>query len=140
MVFNATFNNISVLSWRSVLLMEETGVLRENHTCRKSLTSHILLYRVHSTWVIFKLTTLVVISSNCICSCKSNHHTIMTQTAPRYMYGIVIILVYNFRIVTRGFYSEKDAAAAVKQTLIAVQVNITVDRFVYIYIYIFKMF
>jgi hypothetical protein len=28
MVFNATFNNISVLSWRSVLLVEETG---ENH-------------------------------------------------------------------------------------------------------------
>jgi hypothetical protein len=24
MVFNATFNNISVISWRSVLLMEET--------------------------------------------------------------------------------------------------------------------
>ena len=30
MVFNATFNNISVISWRSVLLMEETGVPREN--------------------------------------------------------------------------------------------------------------
>jgi hypothetical protein len=26
MVINATFNNISVISWRSVLLMEETGV------------------------------------------------------------------------------------------------------------------
>jgi hypothetical protein len=26
MVFNATFNNISVASWRSVLLVEETGV------------------------------------------------------------------------------------------------------------------
>ena len=24
MVFNATFNNISVISWRSVLLLEET--------------------------------------------------------------------------------------------------------------------
>jgi hypothetical protein len=24
MVFNATFNNISVISWRSVLLVEET--------------------------------------------------------------------------------------------------------------------
>jgi hypothetical protein len=24
MVFNATFNNISAMSWRSVLLMEET--------------------------------------------------------------------------------------------------------------------
>ena len=28
MVFNATFNNISVISWQSVLLVEETG---ENH-------------------------------------------------------------------------------------------------------------
>jgi hypothetical protein len=28
MVYNATFNNISVISWRSVLLVEETG---ENH-------------------------------------------------------------------------------------------------------------
>ena len=26
MVFNATFNNISVISWWSVLLVEETGV------------------------------------------------------------------------------------------------------------------
>jgi hypothetical protein len=25
MVFNATFNNISVISWRSVLFVEETG-------------------------------------------------------------------------------------------------------------------
>ena len=31
MVFNATFNNISVISWLSVLLVEENGVPRENH-------------------------------------------------------------------------------------------------------------
>jgi len=31
MMFSATFNNISVISWRSVLLLEETGVQRENH-------------------------------------------------------------------------------------------------------------
>jgi hypothetical protein len=31
MVFNATFNNISVISWRSVLLVEETGVHGETH-------------------------------------------------------------------------------------------------------------
>jgi hypothetical protein len=30
-VFNATFNNISVISWQSVLSVEETGVPRENH-------------------------------------------------------------------------------------------------------------
>ena len=31
MVFNATFKNFSVISWRSVLFLEETGVPRENH-------------------------------------------------------------------------------------------------------------
>jgi hypothetical protein len=31
MVFNATFNNISFISWLSVLLVEETGVPGENH-------------------------------------------------------------------------------------------------------------
>ena len=31
MVSNATFNNISVISWQSVLLVEETGVPGENH-------------------------------------------------------------------------------------------------------------
>ena len=31
MVFNATFNNISVISWRSVLLVEETRVPGESH-------------------------------------------------------------------------------------------------------------
>jgi hypothetical protein len=34
------FNNISVLSWWSVLLMEETGVLGENH---RPAASHSLL-------------------------------------------------------------------------------------------------
>ena len=36
MVFNATFNNISVISW-SILLVEETGVPIENH---RPVTSH----------------------------------------------------------------------------------------------------
>jgi hypothetical protein len=31
MVFDATFNNISVISWHSILLVEETGLPRENH-------------------------------------------------------------------------------------------------------------
>jgi hypothetical protein len=30
-VFNATFNNISVISWQSVFWVEETGVPGENH-------------------------------------------------------------------------------------------------------------
>jgi hypothetical protein len=37
MVFNATFNNISFISWCSVLLVDETGVPGENH---RPVTSH----------------------------------------------------------------------------------------------------
>ena len=31
MMLNATFNNISIISWRSIQLVEETGVPGENH-------------------------------------------------------------------------------------------------------------
>ena len=41
MVFNATFNNISVLLWRLVLLVEETGGLGENQRPVASLISEI---------------------------------------------------------------------------------------------------
>ena len=51
MVFNATFNNISIISWRSVLLMEEGRVPGENHRPATSQVTdkldHIMLYRVH---------------------------------------------------------------------------------------------
>jgi hypothetical protein len=40
MVFNATFNIISVISWRSVLLVEETGVPGENHRPAESGVKH----------------------------------------------------------------------------------------------------
>jgi hypothetical protein len=42
MVFNATFNNISVISWQSVLLVEETRVLGENHRVTDKLY-HIMM-------------------------------------------------------------------------------------------------
>jgi hypothetical protein len=41
MVFNATFNNISVISCGSVVLIEETGLSGDNITWRKSLTNFI---------------------------------------------------------------------------------------------------
>ena len=74
-VFNATFNNISVISWQSVLLVEYP-----EKTTKKLY--HIMLYQLHLVWVGFELTTLVVIGTDCIGSCKSNYHTITTTTAP----------------------------------------------------------
>ena len=52
-VFNTTFNDISVISWRSVLLVEESGVPGENHlpAASHSQLYHIMLYRVHHAWM-----------------------------------------------------------------------------------------
>ena len=84
MVVEAIFNNISVISWRSVLLVEETGVPGENHLPHfTDKLYYILLLRVLHAWTGFQLTTLVVIGIDCIGSYKSNYRTITTTTALR---------------------------------------------------------
>ena len=77
MVFNATFNNISVISW-SVLLVEKTTDLSQ----ATDKLYHIMLYTL--PWLRFKLTASVVIGIDCIGCCKSNYHTIMATMAPNH--------------------------------------------------------
>ena len=51
MVLNPTFNNISVISWQSVLLVEETGGPWENHLPVVSLRQTLSHDVVHLTMI-----------------------------------------------------------------------------------------
>jgi hypothetical protein len=64
MVINTTLNNISAISWLSVLLVEETGGPGENHrpvaSHRQTLSHNAILnisrhQRRHTMWGIFNV-------------------------------------------------------------------------------------
>ena len=42
---------------------------------------HIMFYRVYLAWAGFELTTLMMLVTDCIGSCKSNYHVIRNTTA-----------------------------------------------------------
>ena len=78
MAFNATFNNISVISWRSVLLVEKIGVHGQKPPTLAASHWQTLSHNVvSSTSHLGELTALVVIGTDCIGSCKST--TIWSQ-------------------------------------------------------------
>ena len=56
---------------------------------------HIMLHQVHFARAGFKLTTLVVIGTDCTGSCKSNYHMTPTMTAPKIKELQLHILDYN---------------------------------------------
>ena len=72
MVFNATFNNISVISWWKPEYLEKTTDL--SYVIDKLY--HIMLYHPSG------IQTHNVSGTDCIGSCKSNYHTIKNMTAP----------------------------------------------------------
>ena len=82
-MLNATVNNISALLWRSVLLVEETRELGENHRHAAShlqtLSHNVVSSTPHHEGI--RLTTLEVIGTDCIGSCKSKYNTNTTMTA-----------------------------------------------------------
>jgi hypothetical protein len=65
-VFNATFNNILVISWRSALLVEDTGGPGENLRPVASHWQTLSHNALHIALIEFELTTSVVISTDFI--------------------------------------------------------------------------
>ena len=61
--------------------------------------NHIMLYT--SPWSILKLTTSVVIGTDCVGSCKSNQNTITATMVPVYVMNILNTIML-FLVKTRG--------------------------------------
>jgi len=83
-VFNATFNNIYVVSWWSDLLVEETGGTGENHRPVANNWQTLSHNVVHIALIEIRTYSInsVVIGTDCIGSLKSNYYAITATTAP----------------------------------------------------------
>jgi len=81
------YNIFLVIYWRSVLLP------RISEYPEKTTD---LLYGVHLAMSCFELTTLVVIYTDCMGSCKSYYHVITTTTAPNCIPIRSFINILNF--------------------------------------------
>jgi len=114
MVLNAIFNNISFISWWSVLLVEVTGVPGENHWSVASHRKlyHIMLYRVHLDIIQCVLTRSDHISETCSYISAGNRttHSWITVCVP--------LRVIYFR------YSEYNNS----YTIIIIKVNVLLPK------------
>ena len=76
------------------MIIEFLIIILKLEPWRALLTNFITLCFIEYTfpWAGFKLTTVVVIDTDCIGSCKSTYHMIMTTTAPTmYLYPRPVI-------------------------------------------------
>ena len=120
-MLSAIFNNISVISWRSVLLVKDAEKTTDFSQVTDKLY-RIMLYA--SPWSRFELTTAVVIGTDCIGSCKSNYLTITATTAPQKIYTAQKI---QRRAAHHVCNRQHDTTPAVLQTWYIPQLTNTIE-------------
>ena len=64
MVFKATFNNSTAISWWSVLLVDETGVPRENHQLPQ-VTNKLKIFKQYFTLHVFFFIYYFIVTFQC---------------------------------------------------------------------------
>jgi hypothetical protein len=94
MVFNAIFNNISVISWQSVLLVEEIGIPGENHgpvpSHRQTLLHNVITNSIQKRTQLLNVVTrniTVLISGFCSTSI-SNHQIAEILITGRFVFSL----------------------------------------------------
>jgi hypothetical protein len=120
MVFNATFNNISAISWWTVLLVEEIGVLGENHwpvTSHWQTSSHNFVLStprhyqkiIHLIWSMLKyrgFISIIVVVSTAMLYVKSN---VKTCWSPNELwFPITSRLIYNDTFLLKALCIRMD--------------------------------
>jgi hypothetical protein len=81
MVLNATFNYILVISWKPFYWWERPREKHWSAPSNRKKCYHIMLYRIHTAWAGFELTTFMMTGTYCIGSFKSNYRIITTTMA-----------------------------------------------------------
>ena len=100
-------NNISGISRKSVLLVEETRVPVENHLPVIDKLYHPMFYWIQLPWAGFELTMLVVIDNDCTGICKSKYHTMMTTKAHLFIIQRITIKVAYFLQTSKQSTNKK---------------------------------
>jgi hypothetical protein len=109
MVFSATINTITVISRRSVLFVEETGVPRENHRSAShwqtlSLHNFVSSTPRHELDSNSQLKVVICTDYNGYPdSCKSNYHAITTAPSININGGVMVSVMVS--VVDCGFAS-----------------------------------